>query len=340
MAGFCPTRAGRSGRFGPRTGNVRWRFKTGAIASMAPAVGADGTIYIGSNDRNVYAIDPQGREKWRAAVAGNINDSGFVIGKDGTLYVGSGDGNLNAFSPDGQKKWATPVQGDVSFTPVAGGDGTLYIAGQNPSVSTPFFAIAVDGSTKWQTAAVFGSSAAAIGADGTVYVGGIDAKLYALRPGDGSVLWSAPTVTPPVSPSVGGDGTIYVPDAKNLYAFDPAGARRWSTAIAARASGVAIGPDDTIYVATQSKALHAVRPTGDIKWTFSASASWTRAPTIGGDGVVYVGGDDGTLYAVSPDGTLLFTVATGGYINSQPAIGGDGTLYFVSADSLLYAIGL
>jgi outer membrane protein assembly factor BamB len=339
MAAFCPTRAGRSGRFGPRTPAVRWKFQTGGIASMAPAVSADGTIYIGANDHLVYAVDPQGRERWRAPVASNINDSGFVIGADGSLYVGCSDTNVYAFTPGGQQKWATSVQADVGLAPVAGGDGTLYVGGLDIVGPAPLFALAADGTTKWQLAPRFGTSAVAIGADGTLYVGGVDSMLYALRPGDGSTVWSAKTNTPPASPSVGADGTIYVPDAENLYAFDPTGARKWAVPIDSRAAGVALAPDDTVYAAAQSGTLYAVLASGRVKWTYAPGTTWTRAPIVGGDGTVYVGGSDGALYAVSVAGALLWKVQTGGGINSEPAIGADGTLYFVSTDSNLYAIG-
>ena len=343
MAGYCATRAGRSDRFGPRTPAVRWRFKTGGIASMAPAVGADGTIYIGSKDHNVYAIDPAGRERWRATLGSNINDTGFVLGKDGTVYVGCSDSNVYAFTSDGQKKWATSVQAEVGLAPVAGGDGTLYVGGLANAGPVPLFALAPDGTIKWQLPARFGTSAVAIGADGTLYVGGglggNESTLFALRPIDGSTVWSAPTSAPPASPSVGADGTIYVADAQNLYAFEPGGARKWAVPIDARASGVALAPDDTVYAAAQSGTLYAILASGRVKWTFAPGTTWIRAPIVGGDGTAYLGGSDGALYAVSAAGALLWKVQTAGDVNSEPAIGADGTLYFVSSDSYLYAIG-
>jgi outer membrane protein assembly factor BamB len=30
-----------------------------------PAIGADGTIYVGSWDYNLYAVKPDGSEKWK-----------------------------------------------------------------------------------------------------------------------------------------------------------------------------------------------------------------------------------------------------------------------------------
>ena len=339
MAGYCPTRAGRSGRVGPHTANVKWKFGTGGIATMSPAVAANGTIFVGSNDRNVIAVDPRGRELWRAGVPSNINDTGFVIGRDGSVFVGCADGKMYAFSADGRPKWATSVEADVAFAPVAGGDGTIFVSGLAKGARAPLFALGADGSVKWRNGGPYGNSAVAIGLDGSLYLGGLDSALHALRP-DGSEIWTAPTSSSPSSPSVGSDGTIYVTDAGALYAFEPSrGARRWTVAIDAPASGVSLGLEETVYVAQGNGILRAVGRDGRSKWTFASATNWIKAATIGGDGSAYVGGSDGALYAVSSDGALRWKVQTMGLINSQPAIGGDGTLYVVSSDSFLYAIG-
>jgi outer membrane protein assembly factor BamB len=39
-------------------GTQKWEFVTGAVVYSSPAIGADGTIYVGSNDSNLYAIGP------------------------------------------------------------------------------------------------------------------------------------------------------------------------------------------------------------------------------------------------------------------------------------------
>jgi hypothetical protein len=46
-------------------GSVRWRFKTSGEIETSPAVGTDGTVYIADNGCNLYAITPEGKEKWR-----------------------------------------------------------------------------------------------------------------------------------------------------------------------------------------------------------------------------------------------------------------------------------
>ena len=341
MAGYCPTRAGRSGRLGPQTPNVRWKFKTGGIASASPAVSANGTIFIGGNDHQVYAVTSDGKELWHAGLPSNVNDTGFVIGRDGGVAVGCADGKVYAFGPDGKPRWSTSIEVDAAWTPVAGGDGTIFLNGFAQPPPAPLFALGSDGAVKWRKAGPFGVSAITIGLNGALYLGGADSALHALSAADGSERWSSPTTSTPVSPSVGSDGTIYVPDGASLYAFDPTtGARRWAAPLGAAAPGVAIGLEDTIIVAPVDGKLLAVRANGTTKWVFDSGTHWRQPAAIGSDGTAYIGGDDGALYAVSVDGVLRWKVQMGAAgINSQPAIGGDGTLYILSNDSFLYAIG-
>jgi outer membrane protein assembly factor BamB len=55
-------------------------------------------VYVGSNDNNLYAINPDGSLKW-SYTTGDLVQSSPAIGADGTVYVGSWDGNLYAFGP-------------------------------------------------------------------------------------------------------------------------------------------------------------------------------------------------------------------------------------------------
>jgi len=80
-------------------GTLKWTYNTGAIfGSMA--LGADGTIYIGSGDKKVYAINPDGTLKW-SYTTGNTIYGSPAISADGTLYIGSDDGKLYAFKDVG-----------------------------------------------------------------------------------------------------------------------------------------------------------------------------------------------------------------------------------------------
>ena len=63
--------------------------------TSSPAIGADGTIYVGSKDYSLYAINADGTQKWKFTTGGFVQSSA-AIGTDGTIYFGSVDGNLYA----------------------------------------------------------------------------------------------------------------------------------------------------------------------------------------------------------------------------------------------------
>ncbi|MBI2250314.1 MAG: PQQ-like beta-propeller repeat protein, partial [Brevundimonas diminuta] len=73
---------------------------TGGWITSSPAVGADGTVYVGSWNNNLYALNPDGSTKWSYPTGGSV-ESSPAIAADGTVYVGSNDGKLYALKPDG-----------------------------------------------------------------------------------------------------------------------------------------------------------------------------------------------------------------------------------------------
>ena len=72
-----------------KPGTVLWQFKTGHNVASSPAIGSDGTIYVGSFDNKLYAINGKsGVKLWEFETGGG--GSSPAIGSDGTVYVGGG----------------------------------------------------------------------------------------------------------------------------------------------------------------------------------------------------------------------------------------------------------
>ncbi len=89
-------------------GDLKWKYKGSITDSLtmsittSPAIGKEGTIYIGIGGKVVHAINPDGSRKWNYTANldyGYARSSSPAIGPDGSVYIGCTDGKLYAFGP-------------------------------------------------------------------------------------------------------------------------------------------------------------------------------------------------------------------------------------------------
>jgi len=286
-------------------GHVIWEVTTSDLVIPTPAIGPDGTVYVGSDDGNLYALDPaDGHEKWRFTATGTDKsfESSPAIGTDGTIYVGNGNGEVYAINPtNGTKKWEFDTGAWIVSSPAVKGD-MVYIASQNGKV----YALQTsNGAKSWEyDTGDFLWSSPAVTNDGTIYIGGFSGKVYAIN-SNGTDKWTVSLASDYIipSPAIGSDGTIYMgSDDGNLYALNADGTVKWAFSVP--------GPDHSI----------------------------ESSPAIGSDGRIYFGCGDGKVYAVNPDGSEAWEVATGSWIVSSPVIDASGALYIANEGGMLYAI--
>ena len=107
------------------SGTEEWSFETEKYINSSPTV-ADETVYVGSDDGNLYAVDgATGIEEWSFETGGMVISSRRVV--DGTVYIGSGAGTLYAVdAATGTEKWAFETGGLVKSSPTVA-DGTVYV---------------------------------------------------------------------------------------------------------------------------------------------------------------------------------------------------------------------
>lgn len=129
----------------------------------------------------------------------------------------------------------------------------------------------------------------------------------------------------------------------NLFTYDKVIAQATDTPpIAAKTGGArgvktnygsfAVGPDDTIYVTSES-AIKALPRNGAAKWTFTGSGFMTEV-VRGADGTIYAVDFDGNVYAIDANGTQKWKV--GPYAQAgQLSLGANGTVYLVSDTKVL-----
>jgi outer membrane protein assembly factor BamB len=294
-----------------REGSVKWVRDRTAFVDASPAVAADGTVYIGAGDGQLYALNPaDGSVKW-AYATGTFITSSPAIGADGTIYFGAADARLHAVSSTGTPRWTFPVDDIIDSSPAIGRDGTIYVGSYDRHV----YAVGPDGAERWRFLTggrVFSSPA--IGADGTIYVGSADQRLYAIAP-DGTRRWDYLTNGDiQSSPVLGADGTIYFAADVSFYALRPDadGERlRWRTGVnAASASTAAVRADGTIIFGADDGIVRALNPdTGALRWSYDTRTGMGNliesSPTVAPDGSIYIGSLDGFLYKINGNGSPL-----------------------------------
>ena len=334
MIGHDPQHTSRSPYAGPEEVELKWVFKAETGLSIAPVIGSDGTVYIGSGDNKLYALNPDGTLKWSFPTESAVYTA--AIAPDGTIYFctlcGLDFTEFYALDPDGTLKWSYPTNLCVPAWPMIGPDGTIYFRAW---ADDNLYALDPDGTLKWSYPSDGPSTSPAIDSGGTIYLGNWY-NLCALDP-DGTLKWSYPTnqqIGNP--PAIGPDGTIYLADQENLYALNLDGTLKWSFATD-RALHLAIGPDGTIYGLDNK--LYAVNPDGSLKWSYLTTGRYIGcSPIVDRNGTVYFPGDN-KLYALNPDGTLKWSHAVGKAIFGSPVIGADARIYISIRGGELYCFG-
>ena len=338
--------SGQSEFNGPWAFELAWKFPTKDVITSSPSIDVDGTIYIGSDNGNMYAINPSGTMKWRYETNGPIKSS-VAINQDGTIYFGSGDKKLYAINSDGTLKWTYETDGYIFSSPAIGNDGTIYFI-----ASSYLFAIISDGSLRWKRELEFTedpilATSPAIGSDGNIFISRncfppMNGFIYSIG-SDSIIKWKYQSNDHFFSsPAIDENGTIYsgTYEGNYMYAIKKDGTMKWKFATGSRIwSSPAIGNDGNIYFGTYGGVLHAVnRETGIQSWNFQANGPIDTSPAIGADNVIYFGSGTGHFYAVDNDGLQVWNYQTGSAINSSPAIAEDGSIYFGCDDGYLYAI--
>jgi outer membrane protein assembly factor BamB len=154
----------------------KWSYRTGGYITSSPAV-ANGMVYVGSEDHNLYALDAaSGHKHWSYETGDSISFSSPAVA-NGMVYVGSEDHNLYALdAASGRKHWSYQTKGFIDSSPAVV-KGIVYVGSTDGSL---YALDAASGRKQWsyQTGYYVASSPTVV--NGVVYVGSDDHSLYAI----------------------------------------------------------------------------------------------------------------------------------------------------------------
>lgn len=155
----------------------------GAVVG-GPSV-VEGTLYVGSSDGNVYALDAvKGNSRWEFNTKGKIWTSAAV--KDSVVYLSNYERKFFALSStDGRLLWNIELPAAIASSPVVSGDKVFFgtfdnylhaIDRTNGDVKWTF----EGGNWFWSTPVVSGD---------VVYAVCLDHRVYAIKASTGEEIW-------------------------------------------------------------------------------------------------------------------------------------------------------
>jgi parallel beta-helix repeat protein len=333
----------------PNTNSVLWIYTVGAKVRSSPAV-ADGKVFFGAYDGNVYCLNETTGEKiWNNTIDTYLVSSPAIA--NGKLFIGAFYQQklycLNA--SNGETIW-NKTTGSIGISSPAVVDGKVYVGSYWKKIyainetNGDYIWSYTTGGTIWSSPAVH---------NGKVFVGSAspDNNIYCLNasapPGDYSdlnptiLIWNYTTGDGVESSPAVADGMVFIgSNDKNIYCLDEAtGAVKWKYTtdnIVISSPAVAYGK---VYVGTMGgKILCLNQTSGEPLWNYTAGLSVYSSPAIA-DGKLYVGSFDHSVYCLNAtNGQLIWSYTTGDEVHSSPSVA-DGRVFIGSHDNKVYCFG-
>lgn len=242
---------------------------------------------------------------------------------------------------DGQLNWRSEVGGELSASPVADGHG-VYVASETgkPEVGERRATGALralgreGGVTLWMRTLEMPLRGALTLANGKIFGGGADGKIYAFDNKTGAALWSYGFAAPLIGqPTVAGSHLYIGSEDGYLLAFgESSGKLLWSYRTKGPVRGPVANGSDIVYFGSGDGYVYAVNATnGRLVWR-SRTGAGVQAVTKVEDGLL-VASLDNFVYKFSLAGTRLWKRLMPGRISSQPLMTGAEALFMPLSSS-------
>ena len=319
----------------PDTNNVKWSYSMGMVY-CSPAV-ANGKVYIGSMDHNVYCLDANtGTKIWNYLTGNSIAFSSPAVA-NGKVYIGSMDHNVYCLDANtGTKIWNYLTGSSIIASSPAVADGKVYIGSGDHNV---YCLDANAGSKIWSFLTKGSVKSSPAIANGKIYVGSFDDSIYCLDADTGEKIWnysiygsSPAVVNGKVYMGSYADGKVYCLDANTgnkIWTYQTGGVITSSPAVA----------DGKVYIGSPDWNVYCLDAnTGSKIWNYQTNRGVDSSPAVA-DGKVYVGSDDDNVYCLDANtGSKIWSYTTGYSVRSSPAVA-NGKVCIGSPDGNVYCFG-
>jgi eukaryotic-like serine/threonine-protein kinase len=346
---------GDAGMTGVSDGNLpdalrlRWTFKTDGAVYSTPVI-ADGRVYFGSNDYNVYCVSSaDGRKIWTFAAKDQVQAPPLIF--RGRVYVGSDDFHLYCLdAANGKPIWKYQAEdrivgsANILIDPNRPNEPRVVVGSHDYNV---YCLDAATGKPAWKASVDnYINGGLAVGG-GRILFGSCDSALHAVGV-DGNSEGMVETgafiaVTPAFDGRFAFTGNLAgeflcvdVPARKVAWHFQ---AERFADAETGFDSSPAVGRGLVLAGGNDARLYCFDRATGRRRWTFRARGELDCSPVICGARAV-VGSTDGILHIVDMiRGRGVWSYDLGRAITTSPAVGAgivvvgcdDGSVYALEA---------
>jgi outer membrane protein assembly factor BamB len=273
---------------GPSNLTLAWNFTTGGAVISSPSV-ADGIVYVGSQDKYVYALGAwSGNLIWKFKTLGTIESSPAVA--NGRVFTGGDDGYVYCLDAyQGTLLWKTFINGNLEIT--------------------------------YGSAVILRSSPTVVG--NKVYIGSLDGYLYALDANFGNVVWKFKTEGAVMSSPAVADGAVYFssqePTSAAIYKVDANnGGLLWKKPVpyewqftgGSDMLGSPSVADGMVFASSNMRTFYGIdAASGDIKWNFTDPSATEFLVSV----PIYV---DGELWIIDKYSITAVNASTGQTIRS------------------------
>ncbi len=336
---------GRSGTTDPSgtlpQGKLKWVSSTGAPILSSPAV-ADGTVYVGSQDSKLYALDAAtGAKRWEYKTGSWVDSSPAIV--NGVVYFGSNDGRLYALDANsGEKLWDFKVGAVIKSSPAVA-DSVVYFGAGDYYV---YALDAVTGEKLWDFKTEGPVNSSPVVANGIIYIGSgsryTESKFsYALNARDGRLRLRFKSLYSVLSSPAASGEIVYFSNSRGyLYAVD-ANARTWPWEHEIKSAWIHLWTRAVLVF--DFPVLPTPTPQSGLLWGLRLDKPVVSSPVvvastpIVADNTLYIGSLNKLVAVDLQSQQNRWEFKTEGVISSSPALV-DTTIYVGSEDGRLYAV--
>jgi outer membrane protein assembly factor BamB len=282
-------------------GQEKWRFKTNDILMSKPCVAND-TVYFGSFDGNLYALDLEGGERWRFPVSSKINSA--IKHAEGRLFFGTEDGKFYCVSTEGKPLWSFATNGSIVENGAVG-DNVIVFGSWDMNI----YALDFDGRLLWKFSTKSEVNIDPAISDGVAYAGSSDKNVYALELSTGKELWRFRNNGPIRGITISGDTILFTSYTNKLVALDKTGLLKWEFKMDSYMVEPPVVHDGVIYAGSTDNNLYALDMDGKMLWKFPTKHYVVNTPVIWKNRAIF-GSNDCNVYCVDLDGKLVWKFRT------------------------------